>query len=134
MKKDITNRDDIQLLVNTFYQKVRDDQRIGYLFDDVAQVDWQKHLPIMYDFWETNLLFVQKYKGNPIQTHMEVDDTENLEQKHFGYWMEHWFSTVDELFEGEKATLAKERARKMAHTIFMRVYMKRYTTDGQKNS
>ena len=40
MKKDIANRDDIILLINTFYEKVKKDQVIGYIFNDVAKVNW----------------------------------------------------------------------------------------------
>ena len=39
MKTDIRNRKDIEKLVNTFYDKVKTDEVIGYLFNDVAQVN-----------------------------------------------------------------------------------------------
>lgn len=125
MKKDIESREDIELLVKTFYNRLLADDKINYFFNDVAQTNWETHFPKMYDFWETNLLFKQLYKGNPLKSHIEVDEQSNFEQKHFGYWLQHWFNTVDELFEGEKAVLAKERARKMSHTIFMRIFMSR---------
>jgi len=47
MKKDIAGRADIQLLVNTFYEKVQHDEVISYLFTEVARVNWQQHLPRM---------------------------------------------------------------------------------------
>ena len=46
MKKDIENRGDIILLINTFYEKVKRDEVIGYIFNDVAKVNWEKHLPV----------------------------------------------------------------------------------------
>ena len=33
---DIQHEQDISLLVNTFYGKVQDDERLGYIFNDVA--------------------------------------------------------------------------------------------------
>jgi len=50
MKKDIENRDDIIRLVNTFYDKVKPDETIGYFFNRVVDVNWEKHLPVMYNF------------------------------------------------------------------------------------
>jgi hemoglobin len=52
MKKDIADRKDIEQLINSFYDKVRADELIGYIFNDVANVDWPHHMPVMYDFWE----------------------------------------------------------------------------------
>ena len=63
MKKDIETRNDIESLVDHFYEIVKADDVIGYIFTDVAQVNWKKHLPIMYDFWE-NALF---YTGSHVQ-------------------------------------------------------------------
>lgn len=50
MKKDIESRACIENLVNTFYQKVKEDELIAFFFDEVAQLNWEKHLPKMYDF------------------------------------------------------------------------------------
>ena len=52
---DILGRDEIVRLVDRFYEKVRDDETLGFIFDKVAQVDWPMHLPMMYDFWQTVL-------------------------------------------------------------------------------
>ncbi|WP_367274609.1 group III truncated hemoglobin [uncultured Lutibacter sp.] len=49
--KDINNREDIELLVNKFYEKVKVDETIGYIFNEIANINWDKHLPKMYDFW-----------------------------------------------------------------------------------
>lgn len=46
MKKDITNKYDIKLLVNTFYHQVKTNPVTGPVFTDIAQVDWEHHLPV----------------------------------------------------------------------------------------
>jgi len=56
MKKDIENRTDIEQLVRSFYDKVNTDDTIGYIFNDIAKVNWEKHFPVMFDFWENVLL------------------------------------------------------------------------------
>ncbi len=66
MKHDIENRKDIEQLINRFYDKVKQDNMIGFIFNDVAKVNWQKHLPVMYDFWENIIFLSNKYAGNPM--------------------------------------------------------------------
>ena len=46
MKKDILNRDDIENAIKAFYDKVVKDDHIGFIFTDIANVNWVKPLPI----------------------------------------------------------------------------------------
>ena len=110
MKKDITNRDDIVLLVNTFYDKVKKDEIIGHIFSEVAQLNWDNHLPAMQNFWAGILLDEHSYVGNPMLKHIELNKQYPLIEKHFQVWLEKFQQTVDELFEGTKAEEAKSRA------------------------
>lgn len=121
MKKDITNRADIQLLVNSFYNKVRADETIGYLFNDVAQVNWEQHLPRMYDFWENILFQTGSFKGNPMVVHAQLHQKSPLNKAHFDRWQQLFLATVDELFEGEKAEIIKQRARSIATMMLIKV-------------
>ena len=73
MKK-LETREDIELLVNKFYEKVQHDDTIGFFFNDVAKVDWSKHLPKMYSFWETILFGQMTYKGNPMAVHFPINE------------------------------------------------------------
>jgi hemoglobin len=68
MKKDIENRNDVELLIITFYEKVKADESIGYIFNDIAKVNWPKHLPVMFAFWENVLFNTGAYNGNPMIT------------------------------------------------------------------
>jgi len=52
MKEDISNRNDIERLVMVFYDNVKKNESIGFFFWQVVKVDWDKHIPIMVDFWE----------------------------------------------------------------------------------
>ncbi|WP_205509123.1 group III truncated hemoglobin [Longitalea arenae] len=121
MKKDITDRTDIQLLVNSFYSKVQADETIGYLFNDIAQVNWEQHLPRMYDFWENILFQTGGFKGNPMQVHAELHQRSPLNKAHFDRWQELFLATVDELFVGEKAEIIKQRARSIATMMLIKV-------------
>lgn len=126
MKNDIQNREDVYLLVSSFYSRVRANKEIGHFFNEVID-DWPSHLEKLTDFWETNLFLVSKFRGNPMRAHKEVDQhfSNSIEQKHFGEWLTMWYQTIDELFEGDRAQIAKNRARNMAHNLFMNIYMSR---------
>ncbi|MEM9363449.1 MAG: group III truncated hemoglobin [Bacteroidota bacterium] len=113
-KREIESREDVFELVDTFYAKVREDDLLGPIFNKHIK-DWPKHLERLTDFWETNLFFVRKFKGNPMLKHRLVDAASNytINKMHFGVWLNHWFQTIDGLFVGEKANIAKNRARNM---------------------
>lgn len=113
-KHDIENRKDIERLINSFYGKIKQDSVIGFIFNDVAKVNWEKHLPVMYDFWESIIFFKNTYNGNPMLVHIHLNKIVKLKEEHFERWLQLFTNTVDELFEGEKASLAKERAINIA--------------------
>ncbi len=115
-RTDIRFRSDIEQLINTFYDQVKSDPVIGYIFNDVAKVDWPKHLPIMYDFWEFLLLQGKNYQGNPIQKHFDLHAHHPLKAEHFDRWLEIFQKSVDDLFAGPVADDAKLRAMIIAET------------------
>ena len=114
MKEDIVNRSNIQLLVDAFYEKIKKDALTGYLFNDVAQVNWQHHLPRMYDFWENIIFQTGNFTGNPMAAHSRLHQLSPLKQEHFEQWLALFTSTVDELFQGANATVAKQKAASIA--------------------
>lgn len=114
MKRDIENRADIELLVNEFYRKVTEDDVIGFIFSDIVKMNWEKHLPVMYDFWDNALFFTGTYSGNPMNLHKHLHHIRPLDSKHFSRWVDLFLATVDEYFEGEKASLARQRAISIA--------------------
>lgn len=107
MKTDIIGRSELEVLVNSFYDKVKADPVIGSLF---AHVNWTTHLPIMYAFWDNALFYTGGYTGNPLKSHLAFHKRSPLSAAHFQRWQQLFTTTVDELYEGEKAELAKQRA------------------------
>ena len=126
MKKQIDNRADVSFLVHQFYAKIRADKEIGFYFNEMIS-DWDAHLEKLTDFWETNLFGVRKYKGNPHAVHNEVDAhfDEKITTNEFGIWLNHWFQTIDEHFEGENTETLKRRARKMSTFLYMSMFQHR---------
>ena len=111
MKTDIAGRKELEFLIDSFYKKVVKDPVIGHFF---AHVNWERHLPVMYDFWENALFFTGGYAGNPLQIHQALHKRIPLSADDFKHWQDLFVSTVDELYKGEKADLAKQRAISIA--------------------
>lgn len=119
--KDIENRNDIVLLVDSFYSHVLKDETIGFIFTDVAKINIEQHMPKMYDFWETTLFHNVVYKGNPMLIHTELNKRIPLKKEHFERWLELFNTTVNELFTGTKAELAKTRALSIATVMQIKI-------------
>ena len=121
MKNDITNKGDIKLLVDTFYDKVKTNSVIGHIFNDIAKVDWEHHLPKMYSFWESLLLGEKGFTGNPMQKHIELSKLTAMTETQFSEWVLIFTQTTDELFEGIKADGAKTRAANIARLMLYKI-------------
>ncbi len=110
MKKDIETLEDIQQMVNNFYEVVRKDELIGPIFNNIIQDRWPQHLEKMYRFWQTVLLDERTYQGTPFAPHAVMP----LELAHFERWLELFKANLAEHYEGSKASEALWRAEKMA--------------------
>ena len=122
----IKNRTDVSLLVRTFYAKVRKDHVLGPIFIN-SITEWETHLELLTDFWETQLFLKRLYHGNPVTAHEQVDKKMNhtITSEHFGLWLNLWFETIDALFIGDVAWIAKNRAQKMSTMLFMQMFKSR---------
>jgi len=121
MLKDIESRTDIEQLIINFYEKVKADEVIGFIFNDVVNMDWPHHIPVIVDFWETILLDNPVYKKNAMEVHYDLNKKVSLQKAHFESWLYLFTSTVDELFEGKIATLAKTRAKGIADVMLLKM-------------
>ena len=118
MKKDIESKADIELLVDAFYEKVKTDPVIGAFF---KKINWEHHLPVMYNFWENAIFYTGSYSGNPLHTHQHIHQLFPLTKEHFDAWIQLFISTIDDFFEGEKAALAKQRAISIATVMQIKI-------------
>jgi hemoglobin len=111
---DIETRADCELLVRRFYGRALEDPIIGFLFTDVAKLDLEAHVPRITNFWETILLGAHSYGGGAFRPHIELNMKVPLTRGHFDRWLYLWTQSVDELFAGERAELAKAHALRVA--------------------
>jgi len=119
--RDIEDREDIEQLVVTFYQRAFKEEVLGPIFVDIVKMDLEAHLPIMCDFWETVLFQAGLYRRSAFQVHVDINRLEPLTPMHFQRWLDLWEATVDELFTGEKANLAKLQASRIGGSIRRRL-------------
>ncbi len=118
---DIAGRTEIEQLVNRFYERVRTDGVLGFIFDKVAQTNWETHLPKMYAFWETVLFRSGGYTGNPLAAHAKLVPLTEMGRAQFDHWLKLFRESVDELFSGTKAEHIKSCATDMANVIYARI-------------
>ena len=98
------------------------DQILQHFFLSIQ--DWDAHYERLTTFWESSLFLKTKYLGNPLDVHVKVDrdNDQSITQEHFGQWLNLWYETIDELFEGEVARVAKNRARKMSTFLYLKIF------------
>jgi hemoglobin len=119
--RDIESRTDCERLVRAFYGQALEDPIIGFIFVDVAKLDLEAHVPQITSFWETILLGAQSYSGGAFGPHAELHAKVQLREGHFERWLKLWFGTVDDLFAGDRANLAKIHALRVGRAFHDRL-------------
>ena len=121
IKKDISNRQDIDKMIRLFYDKLLDDSLMRPIFIDAVDLDFEAHFDILVDFWDNILFYSGAYKRNAMLPHLKLHEIYPFNKKHFIKWLALFNLSVDELFLGEKANLAKERAQSIATIMQMKM-------------
>jgi hemoglobin len=122
--KDIETPSDIKLLVDSFYKKAIVDEKIGFFFKDVAKLNFEEHMPKMYQFWESTLFHTATYKGNAMLKHIQLSHKHKLTQVHFQQWLSLWEETVNSIFKGETAQKAIQLAKQIGGVMQIKVQQK----------
>jgi hemoglobin len=118
---ELAGRADIERLVNAFYERIRRDEMLGFIFDEIAHVDWSTHLPKMYAFWDAVIFAKGGFAGNPLAAHQKLVPLTAMGLPQFERWIALFKATVEDLFSGEKAGHIKRCAEDMAHVIHARI-------------
>ncbi|MFZ4797171.1 MAG: group III truncated hemoglobin [Bacteroidia bacterium] len=108
---DIESNVDIEILVNSFYEKVKKDEQISHFF---KHINWKTHMPTMYVFWENVLFYTGSYVGNPMLLHQSIHEHMPLSKIDFDQWIHLFNETIDENYEGKMAEAMKERANNIS--------------------
>ncbi len=108
--KEIESKQDVELLIDVFYQKLVKDELVSHFF---MNLDLKEHLPKVVQFWSFILLDEAGYSANMMEKHARL----NLDEASFDRWLKLFHETVDQFFTGEKAELAKQRSALIAWTM-----------------
>ena len=108
--EDIQTHEDVSRLITTFYGKVVKDSVIGHFF---KHIDFGRHMPRMIHFWTFVLLDEPGYTTDVMAMHRHMP----LKKEHFDVWIRLFNQTTDELFTGDKAEMAKQRAALIRWTL-----------------
>ncbi len=121
MKPDIQNKQDIEKIVQNFYNKVKEDEYIGHYFTKVVHVNWEKHATLMTSFWENVLFYTGNYEGNPVNAHKSVHYLKQTTAEHYERWMTLFNNVIDESFEGANANKMKTHAKAIAQIMLSKM-------------
>lgn len=116
--KTIESPSDLELLIETFYGKVLKDPLLLPFFQ---HFDLQGHIPRMIQFWSFALLDEPGYSGSVIEKHLRM----HLKKEHFDRWVDLFEKSLDELFTGEKVTLAKQKVAVIRWTMEAKINVQR---------
>ena len=112
--RDIKTKEDLSFLMDSFYSTMLKDEMIGYIFNDVANLDLKEHLPSLTNFWENMLIKPNGYKKQVMDIHLKLNALEKLQPQHFERWLFLLSETVNANFKGEKAERMLSSAKNIA--------------------
>jgi len=121
MKAQEITKENIRMMVNTFYVKILKDDIVGPFFiaklgDDMRNDHWRTHLDLLVNFWASIALGDTEYRGNPFMPHTQLGE---LKRETFSQWLVIFFETLDEIYIPSLAGDFKERSTIIAEN-FMR--------------
>ncbi len=108
------SQDLIRQLVHTFYDKVRQDEELGPIFNDAIKDNWPAHLERMCMFWDSVALKTGTYKGKPVPKHVAL---KNLTPQHFKTWLRLFRITAIEVCGQDIGLHFIDRAERIAESL-----------------
>jgi hemoglobin len=110
----VVTEEQISLLVDQFYDKVRADALLGPIFDQAIGDSWALHLAKMKAFWSSVMLASRTYKGNPMMAHLALP---RLGREHFERWLELWRETTPQICAEPAASVFVEKAEMIGERL-----------------
>ena len=103
---------DIERLVDCFYDRVRVDPVLGPIFG-AAVHDWAAHKRTLVSFWSSVALRAGTYRGNPMAAHRPHP----IRSQDFDRWLRLWRETADSVLAPAHASLFQELANRIARSL-----------------
>lgn len=110
-------QEQLKIFITRFYAKVRQDELLGVVFNDVAQVDWGHHIPLLCKFWNSIMLGTKEYHGNAYIKHVTLSTKTLITDSHFERWLNLFKETAEAILSVEDAQKIMERATMIAKSL-----------------
>ena len=104
----------LKLLVERFYERVRQDPLIGPVFNDAIE-DWPEHLEKLQAFWSSVMLSSGRYKGRPLPAHARHG--QRISAASFDRWLTLWHETTERVMPPRAAAIMQEKAARIAESL-----------------
>ena len=105
-------REDVERLVDVFYDKVQADPILGPIFNPAVH-DWPEHKATLVKFWSSVALGTREYRGNPMAAHRPHP----IMDEHFGHWLALWRQTAHEVMGEGQAEAMYAYAQRIARSL-----------------
>lgn len=118
---DLCTEQEVTELVHAFYARVRDDTRLGPIFDAHVR-DWDRHLATMVDFWSGALRGTGRFRGMPMPKHVALP---GLSADLFRQWLVLFRETTGQLRNAAMGDRANTLAERIAESLWYGYQMSR---------
>jgi hemoglobin len=112
--RDLENRNDIESLLQRFYESAFADDLIGIYFTEVVPLDLETHIPVIADFWESVIFNTHGYRKNVMEVHAHIHRLKEIKKEHLDRWVALFTNTVNDYYDGPNANRIKQRAVSIA--------------------
>lgn len=106
----------ISRLVECFYARIREDARLGPIFEARLTGRWPEHLEKMKLFWHSVLLKSGAYKGKPVESHRALD---SVLPEDYRQWLALFRPVAREVFGPEAASAVIDAAERIAESLWL---------------
>lgn len=106
----------VSLLVERFYERVRKDPELGQIFEANISMSWDQHLSKMKSFWRSVLLKTGEYSGKPVPVHQKIVE---ITDDRFNEWLSLFSETTAEIFTPDAVPLVNEIAQRIATSLWL---------------
>jgi hemoglobin len=113
----------IELMVDSFYSRIKTDPRLSVIFFELGEVELEKHLPHIKCYWKKLLLADHAYNRHTMNIHRALHEKVNLRSSDFEIWLALFIETIDDGFSGPMAKRAKKIASSVAGNMASRFKM-----------
>lgn len=107
----------IKNLVTHFYKEVQRDEILGTIFNDVAKIDWDHHLPLICQFWNSIMLKTNEYHGNAYKKHVILGKKTMLTDAHFSRWLALFHDEAFKHLPAQEAQVITDKAHMIAESL-----------------